>query len=522
MNVREGGRRNVRQGSKRQAVADGAIARHQEDLAAPRLPPLADPALVAGALRIPRLHGQNIAGRLRQAALEDACEAAALFRVLELGVGGIDIVGKVGFLDQPFRRVFIGGQYQIGLDAEMAGNRGEQTFGIRGADAGILTFLSDEIGIAPDGLAVLAPIEREGPAWQGFARIPLALTIMQEAVGGKALAQFADEDIRLLPLGRADGASVPFLGFEIVDGDEGRLAAHGEAHILCDERAIDGFAKRIQLFPAFIRKGLGDARMFGNARHPHVEGEFGIGLAEIAAGDRRCVAIMRGGRQGNMAFAGQKPRCRVKTDPAGTRQIDFRPGMQIGEIHFRTGRSIERLQIRRELNEIAGDEAGGQPETAQHLHQKPAGIAAGALARQKRFFRGLHAGLHADDVTDGLLKLGIDADDHIDGRLAGRLVDGGHQRIEERAGLFRLAVDRQIVLQRFRIVEGPFGGAFFDEEIEGIIDRHIRNEIDLDLELGDRIGKDEAGLEVAVRILLQIDEMIGGRDLQRMADDLGA
>jgi hypothetical protein len=30
--------------------------------------------------------------------------------------------------------------------------------------------------------------------------------------------------------GRADGGDIPFRRFQIVDGDEGRLAAHGEPH----------------------------------------------------------------------------------------------------------------------------------------------------------------------------------------------------------------------------------------------------------------------------------------------------
>jgi hypothetical protein len=112
--------------------------------------------------------------------------------------------------------------------------------------------------------------------------------------------------------------------------------------------------------------------MLGDARHRHLEVEFGVGLAEDGAGDRRGVAIMRRGGERNVAFAGQQARGRVEADPAGAGQVDLAPGMQVGEIDFGAGRAVERLEIGRQLDEIAGDEAGGETEIAQDLHQQPA------------------------------------------------------------------------------------------------------------------------------------------------------
>jgi hypothetical protein len=132
---------------------------------------------------------------------------------------------------------------------------------------GVLAFACDQLRILPDRLAVLAPVEREGPARQAFAGIPLALAVMQEAAGREALAQLADQFVGLVALGRADGAGVPLLGLEIVDGDEGRLAAHGQADVLGREDAVDLGAERIEFVPAFVGKRLGDARMLGDARH---------------------------------------------------------------------------------------------------------------------------------------------------------------------------------------------------------------------------------------------------------------
>ena len=50
-------------------------------------------------------------------------------------------------------------------------------------------------------------------------------------------------------LGRADRGGVPLRRVEIVDGDEGRLAAHGQAHVLRDEIAVDRFAERVEIAP---------------------------------------------------------------------------------------------------------------------------------------------------------------------------------------------------------------------------------------------------------------------------------
>jgi proline dehydrogenase len=67
---------------------------------------------------------------------------------------------------------------------------------------------------------------------------------MEEAVRREALAQLADQCVGLFALGRADRRSVPFLAFEIVDRHEGRLAAHGQAHVAGLELAIDALAER--------------------------------------------------------------------------------------------------------------------------------------------------------------------------------------------------------------------------------------------------------------------------------------
>ena len=81
--IGKGRRRNVGQRAKRQAIADRAVAGHEKERAAPRLPLLAAP-VGPRRLRLPALNRQHIAGRLGQPAREDPGEAQPLLRILEL------------------------------------------------------------------------------------------------------------------------------------------------------------------------------------------------------------------------------------------------------------------------------------------------------------------------------------------------------------------------------------------------------------------------------------------------------
>ncbi|MCY1508738.1 hypothetical protein D9M68_430580 [compost metagenome] len=520
MDIGIGGGRDIGQGAERQAITDGAVAGNEEDAAAARLPFLAHPPHASGT-RIPGLHRQHVAGRCRQAAFEDAGHAAALFGVLQLGIGGIDVLGEVCLLQQPVGGIFEGRLDHLGRHAQFACHQMQQTFGVLRGDVVVACLLGDEVGAAPDRHAVLAPVEREGPARQAFAGIPLALAIVQETAGREAFAQAADQRVRLLALGWADRVSVPLLGLEVVDRNEGRLAAHRQPYVVFLEHAIDLFTERVQGFPAFVGERLGDARMFRDTCHLHVEGEIGsgVGIAEEAAGDRRGVAIMGRCGKRNVAFAGQEARGGVEPDPAGAGQVDLGPGMQVGKVVVGARGAVERLEIGRELDEIARDETGGEAEIAQDLDQQPARIATGTAGRRQGVLRRLDPGLHADDVADLLLQARIEPDHHID-RALPRAVDCREESAKRRPDRFRRHIDLKIIAEICRIGEGPVFRLFFDEKVERIVDGHVGDEIDLDLQLADRIGKDEAGKVVAVGILLQVDEMIGGRNLQRVADDL--
>ena len=62
-------------------------------------------------------------------------------------------------------------------------------------------------------------------------------------------------------------------------------------------------------------------------------------------------------------------------------------------------------------------------------------------------------------------------------------------------------------------------GPFLDKEIERIDHRHVGNQIDADVDLPGRLRECQPGDKIAVGILLPVDEMLLGPDLERVADD---
>ncbi len=399
MNVGIGRRRHPGQRRERQPVAHRRIARHEEELAALQTPFLADPAQAARHARgrVPALHRQYESGRLGQPARKGADHAIALFGILDLRIERIDIAGQIALLDEPAGRILEGRHDAIIFDAEELRDAARQRLrlaallvgeddrrrarralqlGLNGAADRI-----DEIGIAPDRLAVLAPVKRKAPARQALARIPFALAVMQHAARRDAIAHAPDQGVGEGAFRWTDRGRVPFGRFEIVDRDEGRLPAHGQANVPRLEVGVDFFAERVELLPGLVRKGRGDARRFGDPRHAHVEGEIDADAAFDGARDRRRGGVMRRRRDRDMAFGAEHAGGRVHADPARPRQIDLGPGVQIGEIDLRALRSVDRLDVGAKLDQIAGDEARGEAEVAQDLDKRPGRIAARSARR---------------------------------------------------------------------------------------------------------------------------------------------
>ena len=69
---------------------------------------------------------------------------------------------------------------------------------------------------------------------------------MKEATGSEPVAQAPDQPVSERPLGRADRVRVPLARFEVVDRNEGRLAAHGQPDVVGDELLVDLLAESVE------------------------------------------------------------------------------------------------------------------------------------------------------------------------------------------------------------------------------------------------------------------------------------
>jgi len=216
-----------------------------------------------------------------------------------------------------------------------------------------------------------------------------------------------------------------------------------------------------------------------------------------------------------MSFAGEQTRRRIEPDPAGAGQIHFAPRVKVGEVAFGSRRAVERFLVGRELNQIAGHEPRGQSKLTKKLHEQPRRVAARAARGRQRFVRSLHARLHPDDVPDVALQLAIQIDKKVDGppRLD---VDAGEVLPKSRGRLFD-AEERLQLAQLPRVVSERESFRFrLEEEVERVVDRHLRDEIDFDAELAHRVGERHPRDVIALRILLPVDEVFLRRDRLRV------
>ena len=367
---------HIGQRAQRQAQPDGRIARRQEQAAAAQFPYLAVPAGLG--LRGPALHRQNVAGWLAEMTLERAHDAGTLVGIVDLGIARIHIGGQLALLEHAIGRILEGGLDERGHKPQAFRHAFGEAPGFvirRWALAGLGR---QQVETAPERHAIAAPEQRERPARQRLARIPFSFAIVQKPAGCEAGVQTADQLIGAQPLGRTERIGVPFGRLIVVDGNEGGLAPHGEPDIMGSQIRIDALAERVQCGPGFVGEWQGDAGLLGDPREIHVEPEGNLG-GPYQPADRRGRRVMRARGERQMALAAEQAGGRIEPVPAGTRQIDLGPCMQVGEVPLRARGSVERLHVGLELNEITGHKAGREAEVTQDLHQEPGGVAAGTL-----------------------------------------------------------------------------------------------------------------------------------------------
>ncbi len=500
---------------ERQAVAQGRIARDQVALLRAQEPWPAAPAAAAVVLAHDRQHGADGAF---QSLLEDAREPFPLELVLHLGVVDRNVARQAPLAPQVIPGVLEGLEEIARIELKALGKgRGEALRAFRrGADR--LGLDGGQCRIAPDRLAVLAPMATQRPARQLLTRIPFALAEMQQWPLREAVSELAEQHARQPAFLGAERQRVPLRAIHVVDRHEGGLATHGEPEAGLGDIALDRLADAEQPRPLFVAVRLGGARRLPDPAHLHVIGEGDLALLDGAFDRRGARRLGRAGER-DVALAGEQARGRIESDPAGARQIDFRPGMKVGEVVGRTLRPVERLLVGHQLDQVTGGEARGEAEMAQDGDQQPAGVAARALGQPERLLAGLHAGFHPHDVADLLLQPRVEADQEIDGARLARAVDFGEPRLEQRTRRLDFAKCGDLLGERGIVAEGK-GLAFrLEEEVERIDHRHVGDEIDGDLELRGLLREHQARQVIALRILLPVDEVILGLDLERVGED---
>ena len=130
-----------------------------------------------------------------------------------------------------------------------------------------------------------------------------------------------------------------------------------------EQIGIDLPAQGLNRQPLLFGVGLRDPRRFPNPLDRHFVGE--LALARFDQATDRC---RRGGirttGQWDMPFAGKQPGGGIQADPAGTGQVHLAPGVQIGEVGIGARGAVECFDIGGELDQIARNKAGGEPQMA--------------------------------------------------------------------------------------------------------------------------------------------------------------
>ncbi len=210
-----------------------------------------------------------------------------------------------------------------------------------------------------------------------------------------------------------------------------------------------------------------------------------------------------------MPFSGQQAGGGVQPDPACTGDIRFAPGVQVGEIGHRAARTVERFFVGSELDQVARHKPRGNAQMAQDLYQQPGAVATRARAVAQCLFTTLHPRFHANQIRHGVLHALVD--------LHQKVIDVDRLRMfatplreplhQARPGRFDFQKRCQLGFQTRWIAERKMLGPVFDKEIKWVDDRHVGHQIDRHRQFAGRLGEGNAGNEIAVGVLLRIDEM---------------
>ena len=301
MRIIHGG--HIRQRPKRQAIAQRSITGHRKQHPTPHFPAFGAPF----ARRVPRrglpprLNRQDKPGRLGQPALKRPHHPRAFLGIVDFRIGRRGVVGQLRLTHDPVDGVFIDRLRKSIVHPQRQRGFAQKPFGIGRVDARIFGFglaqaqtaARDQAGIMPHWHAVFAPIERIAPARQTFARIPFALSVVEQRSRREPVAQQPDQVIGKHRFGRSYRLGIPFARFKIAIAHKSRFATDGQPHIARSQIGIDLIAQRHQAVPPRIGKRFGDPHRLGNARHVHFEMEPRLDALHHRALDWRSRVVMR-------------------------------------------------------------------------------------------------------------------------------------------------------------------------------------------------------------------------------------
>ena len=242
--------------------------------------------------------------------------------------------------------------------------------------------------IAPQRLAVAAPVERERPARQLLARIPFALAVVEEPAGREAVPAAGGSGRRR---GRAWSGPTAAVFHSApsrssIETKVGSPPMVSRTSPACSRASI-ALAGGQDLLHSLLGVGLGDARLLDDPRHAHLEAELDLARVD-GTGDRGGASAGRACRPAGCGLRRPAGPRSGRGRSSRRREVDLGPGMQVGEVLLGAGRAVERPHVGLELDQVAGDEAGGEAQMAQDLHQQPGRIAARAGAQGQRLLAG--------------------------------------------------------------------------------------------------------------------------------------
>src|SRR5207253_7833785 len=179
----------------------------------------------------------------------------------------------------------------------------------------------------------------------------------------------------------------------------------------------------------------------------------------------------------------------------------------VREVSGWTCRTFEWFHVGLELNQISRDKTRSETQPPQNLDEKPCRVPARTAREFERLFRSLDARLHTDHVLNLALQPLIEMHEEVR-RSDLAPIDRGQKLFDQRPGgqgfqeRFKLSVFERFVTERILL------GIRFQKKIEWVENRHFSRETDFQREVPGLRVKNETCEEIAVRILLPIDEVI--------------